>query len=141
MISLIETAPDYDIKPDLSINGKFMIHKHFANRAGLHYDLRLGQNGILLSWACRKLPQLISGETTKIMLFKQPDHDASWFNFHGEISDGYGAGNVQMWDKGTYKIINSNEIKFTVIFKGTKLNGKYTFIFYDKDKWLFFQSH
>lgn len=140
--TITESAPEYDIKPDYSINGKFMIHQHFANKAGLHYDLRLGQNGVLLSWACRKLPDIIAGETSKVMLFRQPDHDASWFNFHGEITDGYGAGKVQLWDKGTYEVTKTTDILTSVIFKGKKLKGKYTFLIYDKEKqqYLFFQS-
>jgi DNA ligase D-like protein (predicted 3'-phosphoesterase) len=140
--TITESAPQYDVKKDPSIDGKFMIHQHHANRAGLHYDLRLGQNGVLLSWATRKLPELIDGEVARIMLFRQPDHDASWFNFHGEITDGYGAGKVQMWDKGTYEITKSTDIMRTVIFDGKKLKGKYTFLLYNKEKneWLFFQS-
>ena len=136
--------PNYpDVTPNHKIDGKFLIHKHEAKKAGLHYDLRLGHNGVLKSWACRKISDLIDDEAKRIMVFETPDHDSSWFNFEGEIEDGYGAGKVTVWDKGTFKETYWSKDHITVIFNGTKLKGKYTFILYQngtQKQWLFFKS-
>lgn len=140
VIELFEISPEHVVTPDSDINGKFLVHFHQARKAGDHFDIRLGKDGALVSWATKKLPELIEEETKKIMLFKQPNHDAAWFNFKGEITDGYGAGNVNIWDKGKYKILKWEKNIITVDFKGTKIKGVYTFLFYGEDKWLLFKS-
>ncbi len=139
---LFEKAPEYDVKKDLKINNKFLIHQHYADKAGLHYDLRLGYEGVLKSFACRKISGLIKGDVKKILLFKQPDHDASWFDFEGEIKDGYGAGRIYLWDKGTFRIIQWKDNVITLNFTGTKLNGEYTLLLYKPpDQWIMFKSN
>lgn len=117
---------------------KFIIHEHHAEKAGLHYDLRLERNGVLLSWATRKMPQLIAGELPRIMLFQQPDHQLSWFDFKGDIDDGYGKGKVLIWDKGVYDTLKWDDRHISVYFHGTKLNGKYSLLSY-RNNWLMFR--
>ena len=145
ILSLFENKSDNsNTKKDHKVNNKFIIHQHLAKKAGLHYDIRLGHDGVLKSWVSRKLPDLINNKSKKIIAFETPDHDSSWFDFQGEITDGYGAGKVEIWDKGTFKLITWNEKQITVIFDGNKLKGNYTFILYKKDKekqWLFFKSN
>lgn len=141
--SIVEVAPEYDVKKDNSINNHFVIQQHQALRAGLHYDLRLGKDGVLKSWATRKIPELISNEVKKIILFKTPDHDASWAFFKGTIAEGYGKGKVKIWDKGTYREIYWSDDHITVEFNGSKIKGKFTFILYKAGKesqWLMFKS-
>lgn len=134
MISILESV--------LSVNNKFLIHEHYAKKAGLHYDLRLGYDNTLKSFACRKISDLISGKVKKILLIQQPDHDPSWFDFEGEIEDGYGAGKVVIWDKGTFKIVQWKDKSITLIFSGSKLIGEYTLIKYLKpNQWLMFKSN
>lgn len=106
---------------------KFIVQEHHAVKAGLHYDLRLEHNGVLVSWATRKLPDLVNDKLQKIRLFPQPDHNMDWFDFSGEIEDGYGKGNVLVWDKGEYLPIKWDS-HITVTFFGTKLKGTYHFI-------------
>jgi DNA ligase D-like protein (predicted 3'-phosphoesterase) len=138
--------PNYpDVHPDPKVNGIFVIQMHQANRAGLHYDIRLGHEDVLKSWASRKLPELIDDLTQKIMLFQTPDHDPSWKDFQGKIDDGYGAGYVHIWDKGTFKEIYWKKDHISVEFTGSKIKGKYTFVLYPDKKsketqWLFFKS-
>lgn len=122
------------------IKNKFLIHEHHADRAGLHYDIRLEKDCVLKSWACRKLPELLSGKTKKILIIQQPDHNPDWFDFQGTIEDGYGKGKIKIWDKGTINIIkwgNTNIIEFN----GMKINGTYVMINYLKpNQYLFFKK-
>jgi DNA ligase D-like protein (predicted 3'-phosphoesterase) len=116
----------------------WVIQKHDAIRAGTHYDIRLEQNGVLKSWASKKLPDLISNKSKKILAVKQPDHNLSWADFSGEITDGYGAGKVTKFDSGLYKLRNSNDskiINFTIL-TSTNNNfnsGNYSLIQFDKE--------
>lgn len=138
---LFEIAPKYSVIKDPKINGKFLIHDHKSiGRAGQHWDLRLGYDGVLKSYASKKIPDLINDETKKIIIFQQPDHDGSWFDFTGEISDGYGAGKVSIWDKGTFNIIKWTQNLITLDFAGKKIKGNYSFVLYKENQWLMFKS-
>ena len=122
------------------IKNKFLIHEHHADRVGLHYDIRIEKDCVLKSWACRKLPELLDGKTKKILIIQQPDHKPNWFDFEGDIEEGYGKGKISIWDKGFIDIIkwdNHRIIKFT----GTKINGTYVMINYLKpNQYLFFKK-
>lgn len=122
------------------IKNKFIVQEHKADKAGLHYDLRIENNCILKSWATRKLPQLISGELKRIALFQTPDHDPTWFNFSGEIESGYGKGTVSIWDTGAIKIIKWTDDKIMINFKGSKLSGNYVILFYKDNQWLMIKT-
>ncbi len=117
----------------------FVIHKHFATH--LHWDLRLETNGVLKSWAVPKEPPLKPG--IKKLCIQVEDHDLDYADFEGEIPEGeYGAGKVEMWDKGEYEIIenNDNAIKFKVDgrrFKG--IYALYKFPKAEKNSWLLFK--
>ena len=123
-----------------SRNKKFIIHLHRADRVGLHYDIRLEKDNKLKSWACRKIPDLIDNKTKKILIIQQPDHKMDWFDFKGEITDGYGKGKVEIWDKGIYDTIKWEKNSIVVVFKGTKIKGSYAMIPYKKKNWLMFRS-
>jgi DNA ligase D-like protein (predicted 3'-phosphoesterase) len=70
------------------------------------------------------------------------DHPVSYITFEGTIPEGeYGAGTVEIWDKGTYtpKSRSSNKIVFTL--RGEKLAGDYVLVRFKEDKnWLFFKK-
>ncbi len=121
---------------------KFIIHLHRADRVGLHYDIRLEKDNKLKSWACRKIPDLVSNIQNKILIIQQPDHELSWFDFSGEIIDGYGKGKVEIWDKGTYSEIKWTSNSIIVDFNGSKINGRFAMIPYNlrKSQWLMFRS-
>lgn len=111
----------------------FVVHKHSART--LHYDLRLEWGGVLKSWA---VPKGFSTDTRERHLAIQTeDHPLSYAHFEGMIPAGeYGAGTVEIWDKGTYtslkegqsleEAIDTGEI--TVWFQGNKLKGSYALI-------------
>lgn len=114
----------------------YLIHKH--NATHLHYDLRLEMNGVLKSWAVPKEPN----KKDKRLAIQVDDHDLSYANFEGTIPKGnYGAGLVEIWDKGTYDLIDKKENKIIINLKAKKLNGEWILLqLKDKKNWLFFKK-
>jgi len=117
---------------------KFVIHKHDATR--LHYDFRLEIDGALKSWAIPKIPPTEKG-VKRLAVFTE-DHPLSYATFEGTIPEGqYGAGKVEIWDKGTFLLIENENDKIVVTLNGNRLNGRYCLIkLKDQEKnWLFFK--
>lgn len=103
----------------------YVIQKHDASR--LHYDLRLEEEGVLKSWAIPKTPPLNEGE--KRLAVETEDHPIDYAEFEGTIPEGeYGAGTVEIWDKGTYEPVEIAAQKKIVDIQGQKLTGRYALI-------------
>ncbi len=119
---------------------KFVVQEHHADRAGLHYDLRLEKDGVAKSWATRKLPELVEMRTKKIQMFPTPDHDLEWMDFEGKITDGYGKGEVKIWDKGTYDILKWTDKSIVLDFHGQRLREKYIIVHTPQNYWLMFKK-
>ena len=110
----------------------FVIQRHDATR--LHYDLRLEMNGVLKSWAVPKGPSLDPG--VKRLAIQTEDHPLDYGTFEGKIPEGnYGAGEVILWDHGTYSVegslsaaeqLDRGEIKF--VLDGEKLHGGFVLV-------------
>jgi bifunctional non-homologous end joining protein LigD len=140
--------------------GKFVIQLHSATN--LHFDLRLefpvtslhdslGQyegkrlpgtpepmekypdkpGTVLRSFAVRK--HKIPSGTEKLFIVETEDHPLSYFFFSGEITEGYGKGMVDIWDHGTYELLDvEGDRKYTIDFKGNKLKGVFALVKYQQ---------
>jgi bifunctional non-homologous end joining protein LigD len=118
---------------------RFVVQKHRASH--LHYDLRLELDGVLISWAVPKGPSLDPADRKLAM--QTEDHPFEYRNFEGVIAEGnYGAGEMLIWDEGTYHAPGKSEraeseqvlreglergnLKF--ILDGQKLKGEFALV-------------
>lgn len=108
---------------------RFVIHKHAAS--SLHYDLRLEAAGTLRSWAVPKGPSTDPSE--KRLAMEVEDHPLDYADFEGVIESGYGAGEVIVWDEGTYRPLDDRPVEealdaghLSFWLEGEKLRGGFT---------------
>jgi bifunctional non-homologous end joining protein LigD len=108
----------------------FCVQKHLASR--LHYDFRLEHRGVLLSWAVPKGPSLNPAD--KRLAMRVEDHPIDYGDFEGVIPEGYGAGVVMLWDRGTWEpevddvdaALGKGDLKFKL--DGVKLKGSWVLV-------------
>jgi bifunctional non-homologous end joining protein LigD len=111
---------------------RFVVQMHRASR--LHYDFRLEADGVLKSWAIPKGPSFDTREKRLAMAVE--DHPLDYRDFEGIIPAGnYGAGEVIVWDRGTYRLIEGTStteqiakgsLKFEMF--GKKLHGSFALV-------------
>ncbi|MBF0119317.1 MAG: 3'-phosphoesterase [Desulfobacterales bacterium] len=120
---------------------RFVVHEHFSEgTAGHHYDIRLEYEGVLKSWASRYLDKLITGEKEKVLLIQTPDHELEYFNFEGRIEDGYGRGEVKIWDTGLYEAVKWEDKSKLIYFKGKKLDKIFVILNTKGNQYLMFKK-
>jgi len=116
----------------------YVIQRHQATH--LHWDLRLEMDGVLKSWAVPKEPPAEKGVRRLAVLVE--DHPLEYADFEGVIPEGeYGAGVVEIWDKGTYRLIDRKPNKIVFEINGKRLKGRYCLLRFKGEKnWLFFKT-
>src|SRR6476659_10758400 len=104
----------------------FVVQRHDARR--LHYDFRLERGGALASWAVPKGVPLEPG--ARALAVHVEDHPLDYATFAGEIPKGnYGAGTVEIWDSGTYELLEEKKDGgLTVRLHGKRLEGTWTLV-------------
>ena len=124
-----------------------MVQKHAATQ--LHYDFRLELDGVLKSWSVPKGPSF--DPSVKRLAMMTEDHPLDYANFEGIIPEGnYGAGQVIIWDRGTYGSIEKFETRaeeekylrqqfkkgdFKFSLDGQKINGEFVLVKLKHDRW------
>lgn len=142
-----EELGEYRAKRDLHRSGepsggsvgeqpRFVVQRHDAS--SLHFDVRLEVDGVLVSWAVPKGPSTDPRE--KRLATRTEDHPLDYADFEGVIPEGYGAGSVVVWDRGTWHPLATDDDgevvpagraladgHLTAWLEGEKLRGGYAF--------------
>jgi bifunctional non-homologous end joining protein LigD len=118
-------AVEGDVDPGTAPPGTtFVIHQHHARR--LHFDLRLemmnGDTPVLVSWAVPKNLPLKPGKPN--LAVHVEDHPFDYGSFSGTIPAGnYGAGEVRIFDSGTYEVLEQESGKLSFRLAGRRMQG------------------
>ena len=129
----------------------FVVQKHAATT--LHYDFRLEIGGVLKSWVLPKGPSI--DPHVKRMAIPTDDHALAYADFEGSIPEGhYGAGEVLIWDRGTFENASHDGKKpvpleeaferghISFELHGRKLRGKFTLLrTHNGPNWLLLKQH
>src|SRR4051794_20612766 len=126
----------------------FVVQKHAATR--LHYDFRLGWNGVLKSWAVAKGPSYVVAD--KRLAVEVEDHPVEYGGFEGTIPKGqYGGGTVMLWDQGKYYVYGEQPLeslrkgRLHIVLDGKKAKGEGALIRIrgrdgEKNQWLILKA-
>jgi bifunctional non-homologous end joining protein LigD len=110
-----------------------VVQEHHAR--SLHWDFRIESAGVLRSWAVPKGPPLEPG--VKRLAVAVEDHPLDYIDFAGVIPPGnYGAGEVLIWDQGTYEMLEETDAALRLRLAGGRLAGVYQLVHTRSNQWL-----
>jgi bifunctional non-homologous end joining protein LigD len=112
---------------------RFVVQEHHARR--LHWDFRLERDGVLVSWA---VPKGVPPDPKKNHLAVHvEDHPLGYIDFAGQIPAGnYGAGQVSIWDHGTYETEKWSDREVMVVLHGERVQGRYVLFRTNGENWM-----
>jgi bifunctional non-homologous end joining protein LigD len=112
---------------------RFVVQEHHAR--ALHWDFRLERDGVLVSWA---LPKGVPPDPgVNHLAVPTEDHPLSYIDFEGEIPRGnYGAGEVHLWDRGTYDTIKWSDREVMVTLHGDRVQGRHVLFRTGERQWM-----
>lgn len=121
-------TPEPGAKVKRQGGNSFVVQEHHARSH--HFDFRLEMDGVLVSWAVPKgIPEVTAAKRLAVHV---EDHPLDYGGFEGTIPAGnYGAGEVAIWDKGTWEPIGKDgkkefaggKLKF--VLRGERLKGAF----------------
>jgi len=126
-------TPEPQAQMKMTNQNRFSVQLHDASN--LHYDLRLEDKGVLLSWAIPKgLPHTPG---VKRLAIRTEDHPMEYLNFEGTIPKGeYGAGEMWVFALGETKWIKKTEKSYEFELDSKQLKGHYKLYKTKGDQWL-----
>jgi bifunctional non-homologous end joining protein LigD len=133
----LSATPEPGPSGDGGAGDSFVIQKHRATR--LHYDTRLERNGVLVSWAVPRGLPVRKGD--KRLAVQTEDHPLEYGTFEGVIPKGhYGAGPVQIFDSGTYEVLEWTDRKVSFRLHGRRYRDAEFHLIKTATDWLVFLS-
>ncbi|MBI0582897.1 MAG: 3'-phosphoesterase [Methanomassiliicoccus sp.] len=110
---------------DENVDPFFVVQDHRASSH--HHDFRLMLDGTLKSWA---VPKMVPEELkVKRLAVQTEDHPVSYGSFEGSIPEGeYGAGEVKIFDRGSFELLERTADKIVVRLDGARLKGTYALV-------------
>jgi bifunctional non-homologous end joining protein LigD len=113
-----------------SVNDRFVVHLHDATN--LHYDLRLGEDSVLKSWAVPKGLPIEKG--IKHLAIQTEDHPAKYIDFQGTIpKNEYGGGQMWIFDTGQVQWLKKSPKNYKFQLQGKSLTAMFN-LYQIKDK-------
>jgi len=118
-----------------AVKWELSLQEHLAEKAGRHFDLRLGDpsTSYAHSWVIKSWPS--PGE--KVLAIRQPTHTVKYMDFSGNIDSGYGKGSVSLQKREQVEVIHSESGKLTFNRYIGPTVEKYSLIRMDDTNWLF----
>lgn len=129
----LEVTPEPGIEHSMEAGNRYCIQLHDAKN--LHYDLRLEQDGVLMSWAIPKgLPYV---KDVKRLAIRTEDHPLQYLSFEGEIPKGsYGAGKMWVFNAGTIQWTKKKATKYSFRLMSKGFNKSFNLYKTKDDHWL-----